>query len=153
MNRKVVVAVVAVLLIVAIFVVVRLVRGPEALVYSGTVETREIQVGSKVGGRITEVAVEEGQAVKASAPLVRFEADELKAQRAQAQAAVEQAQAALSKMEHGYRTEEIAQVVVGRDCLPIRVRLAKRLAEHAQQCPHLRNIAGSERLVRVTHLA
>jgi multidrug resistance efflux pump len=53
--------------------------------------------------------VEEGQTVKASAPLVRFEADELKAQRAQAQAAVEQAQAALDKMQHGYRPEEIAQ--------------------------------------------
>src|SRR5579859_5242168 len=29
--------------------------------YSGTVETREIQIGSKVGGRVIEVRVEEGQ--------------------------------------------------------------------------------------------
>ncbi len=79
------------------------------LVYSGTVETREIQVGSKVGGRVTEVAVEEGQMVKAGAPLVRFEADELRSQRAQAQAEVEQAQADLSKLQRGYRPEEIAQ--------------------------------------------
>lgn len=79
------------------------------LVYSGTVETREIQVGSKVGGRVTEVAVEEGQMVKAGAVLVRFEVDELKAQRTQAQAEVEQAQADLDKMERGYRPEEIAQ--------------------------------------------
>lgn len=80
-----------------------------ALVYSGTVETREIQVGSKVGGRVTEVAVEEGQMVKAGAPLVRFEVDELRSQRAQAQAEVEQAQADLSKLQRGYRPEEIAQ--------------------------------------------
>ena len=86
-----------------------LTRGPSKLVYSGTVETREIQVGSKVGGRVTAVHVEEGQAVKASAVLVSFEVDELKAQRAQAQAAVEQAQADLHKMERGYRPEEIAQ--------------------------------------------
>ena len=33
--------------------------------YSGTIETREIQIGSKVGGRVTEVGVEEGQLVKA----------------------------------------------------------------------------------------
>jgi HlyD family secretion protein len=80
-----------------------------ALIYSGTVETREIQVGSKVGGRVTEVAVEEGQMVKAGAPLVRFEADELTSQRAQAQAEVGQAQADLSKLQRGYRPEEIAQ--------------------------------------------
>ena len=78
-------------------------------VYSGTVETREIQIGSKIGGRVTEVAVEEGQRVKVGMPLVRFESDELQAQRAQAQAQVEQAQADLSKLERGYRPEEIAQ--------------------------------------------
>lgn len=33
--------------------------------YSGTVETREIQIGSKIGGRVTEVPVEEGQVVRA----------------------------------------------------------------------------------------
>ncbi len=79
--------------------------------YSGTVETREIQIGSKVGGRVTEVGVEEGQDVKAGAVLVRFEHDELTAQRAQAQAAVEQAQADLQRMVRGNRPEEIAQAV------------------------------------------
>jgi len=86
-----------------------LLRGPKALVYSGTVETREIEVGSKVGGRVIEVAVEEGQMVKASTTLVRFEADELKAQLAQSRATVDQAEADLAKMEHGNRPEEIAQ--------------------------------------------
>src|SRR5580704_15262074 len=55
--------------------------------YSGTVETREIQIGSKVGGRVIEVGVEEGELVKAGSTLVRFECDELKAQRTQAGAA------------------------------------------------------------------
>lgn len=77
--------------------------------YSGTVETREIQVGSKIGGRVTEVGVEEGELVRAGTPLVRFECDQLKAQREQAQAAVEQAQADLDKMLRGNRPEEIAQ--------------------------------------------
>jgi HlyD family secretion protein len=77
--------------------------------YSGTVETREIQIGSKIGGRVTEVHVEEGQVVTAGTVLVRFECDELKAQRAQAQAAVEQAEADLDKMLRGNRPEEIAQ--------------------------------------------
>jgi multidrug resistance efflux pump len=77
--------------------------------YAGTVETREIQIGSKLGGRVTEVGVEEGQVVQAGTVLVRFECDELKAQRAQAQAAVEQAQADLDRMLRGNRPEEIAE--------------------------------------------
>ena len=77
--------------------------------YSGTIETREIQVGSKVGGRVTEVGVEEGHVVKAGTMLVRFECDELKAQQTQAQAALEQAQADLDRMVRGNRPEEIAQ--------------------------------------------
>ena len=77
--------------------------------YSGTVETREIQIGSKVGGRVTEVSVEEGQAVKAGATLVRFECDELKAQRDQAEATRAEAQADLERMVRGNRPEEIEQ--------------------------------------------
>ena len=84
-------------------------RGGAALVYSGTVETREIQIGSKIGGRVTEVAVEEGQTVKAGTPMVRFEADELRSERVQAQAQVAQAQADLARLVRGYRPEEIAQ--------------------------------------------
>ncbi|HMG87719.1 MAG TPA: efflux RND transporter periplasmic adaptor subunit [Terracidiphilus sp.] len=77
--------------------------------YSGTVETREIQIGSRIGGRVTAVHVEEGQLVKSGTVLVQFECDELKAQRAQAQAKVDQAQADLDKMLRGNRPEEIAQ--------------------------------------------
>jgi HlyD family secretion protein len=77
--------------------------------YSGTVETREIQVGSKIGGRVIAVPVEEGDAVKAGQLLVRFECDELRAQHGQAVAAVQQAQADLQRMELGNRPEEIEQ--------------------------------------------
>jgi HlyD family secretion protein len=80
-----------------------------SFVYSGTVETREIQIGSKVGGRVTQIPVEEGQAVKAGDLLVRFESDDLKAQRAQAQAQLEQAQADLRRLQRGNRPEEIAR--------------------------------------------
>ena len=77
--------------------------------YAGTVETREIQIGSKVGGRVNEVGVEEGQVVKAGATLVRFECDELKAQRTQAGASLNQAQADLDRMVRGNRPEEVEQ--------------------------------------------
>ena len=84
-------------------------RRPSPLVYWGTIETREIQVGSRVSGRVTEVAVEEGQRVSAGAVLVRFEVDEVRAQRTQAEAVLKQAEADLDKFERGYRPEEIAQ--------------------------------------------
>jgi multidrug resistance efflux pump len=77
--------------------------------YSGTVETREIQIGSKVGGRVIQVPVEEGQTVKAGTVLVRFECDELKAQEMQAKASLAQAQADLERMVRGNRPEEIEQ--------------------------------------------
>jgi HlyD family secretion protein len=77
--------------------------------YSGTVETREIQIGSKVGGRVIQVPVEEGQMVKAGTTLVRFECDELKAQKTQAEAGLAQAQADLERMVRGNRPEEIEQ--------------------------------------------
>ena len=86
-------------------------RGQAPLVYSGTVETREIQVGSKVGGRVTAVGVEEGQSVKVGAMLVQFDVDELRAERAQAQAQVQQAQAELDRLQRGYRPEEKAQTL------------------------------------------
>ena len=110
MNRKLIFAVSVLTVLVAVVLVVRSYRQEHrGLVYSGTVETREIQIGSKVGGRVLEVRIEEGQAVAAGALLVRFECDELKAQRGQAEAKAEQAQADLERMERGYRPEEIAQ--------------------------------------------
>jgi HlyD family secretion protein len=79
------------------------------LVYSGTIETREIRVGSKVGGRVLEVLVVEGQEVQAGQPLVKFDIAELQTQFSQAQARVEQQRARLVKLERGARPEEKAQ--------------------------------------------
>ena len=78
-------------------------------VFSGTIETREIRVGSKVGGRIEAVLVEEGQEVVAGQALVRFDVAELQAQKAQAEARVEQQQARLERLLRGARPEEKAQ--------------------------------------------
>ncbi len=75
---------------------------PAELLSSGTVEARNIRVGSKVGGRITEVKVREGDAVEAGQVLVAFDEQELLA-------ALEQARANAEKLERGFRPEEIAQ--------------------------------------------
>jgi multidrug resistance efflux pump len=110
MKRRLILAGVAIAVIIAaIWVIFAWQAHRSRFDYSGTVETREIQIGSKIGGRVVAVPVEEGQIVKAGTMLVRFECDELKAQRAQAQASSEQAQADLDKMTRGNRPEEIAQ--------------------------------------------
>ncbi len=77
--------------------------------YSGTIETREIQVGSKIGGRVTGVAVDEGEQVKAGALLVRFESNDLSVQRQQASAEVDEQRVNLLKLTRGNRPEEIQE--------------------------------------------
>jgi multidrug resistance efflux pump len=110
MRRRIVVIAAAAAGLVAVLWIVLAIRARHAaLEYSGTIETREIQIGSKVGGRVTAVSVEEGQTAGAGAVLVRFECDQLKAQRAEAAAAIAEAQADLERMVRGNRPEEIAQ--------------------------------------------
>jgi multidrug resistance efflux pump len=79
------------------------------MLFSGTIETREIRVGSKVGGRVSEVLVQEGQEAKTGQPIVRFDVSEVDAQRMQAEARIEQQQARLERLERGARPEEKAQ--------------------------------------------
>ena len=53
-------------------------NGP--LKVSGFIEADEICLGSRVGGRVSEVFVDEGQAVMAGEVLLKLEADDLQAQ-------------------------------------------------------------------------
>jgi len=69
---------------------------------SGTVEARNIRVGSKVGGRIDKVLVREGDAVEPGQVLVTFDDKEL-------HATLEQMRAAAEKAQRGFRPEEIEE--------------------------------------------
>lgn len=108
-RKRVLIAGSAVILVAAVWIAYALIAQRSQSDYAGTIETREIQIGSKIGGRVTAVPVEEGQQVKAGTVLVRFECDELKAQQAQAAAQLLQAQADLDRMQRGNRPEEIAE--------------------------------------------
>lgn len=77
--------------------------------WSGTVEARTMEVGSKVGGRIKDVLVREGDSAKAGQALVQLEPGDLPAQLLGAQGALDQAKANLQKMKNGSRPEEIEQ--------------------------------------------
>lgn len=77
--------------------------------WAGTVEARAVTVASRTGGRVKQVLVHEGDRVQPNQPLVILEPGDLEAQRAIATAQLEQAKAALDKLEKGARPEEIAQ--------------------------------------------
>ncbi len=83
-------------------------REPKPLVLPGVVEAQEVRLGSKVGGRVHEVRVLEGDHVGPGTPLVILEVPELEAQQAQWRAKLRSDLAALEKARNGARREEIA---------------------------------------------
>lgn len=83
---------------------------PQELRFGGYVEAEQIEVGSRVGGRVQEIFVEEGDEVAAGDLIVRFETVHLKAQLDEAKYRVERLQAELEKAVAGPRPQEIAQV-------------------------------------------
>src|SRR5262249_4249764 len=72
----------------------------------GIVETQEVRLGSKVGGRVAQVRVREGDLLEPEQVLVHFEAPELESQKRQLQARLRTAEADLEKCKNGFRREE-----------------------------------------------
>lgn len=97
MKRRIIIAV-ALLIASATYLFYRLQKASEPYEWSGTIEARTMDIGSRVGGRIQDVLVREGDAVDAGQPLVILETGDLSAQRLQAQGQLEQAEAALEKV-------------------------------------------------------
>lgn len=77
--------------------------------WSGTVEARTIDVGSRVGGRIKEILVKEGDSVKAGQTLLILEPADLPAQLLAAEGQLDQMKATLEKLKNGARPEEIEE--------------------------------------------
>ncbi|HMF14251.1 MAG TPA: HlyD family efflux transporter periplasmic adaptor subunit [Gemmataceae bacterium] len=73
----------------------------------GVVEIQEVRLGSKIGGRVAEVKIKEGEEAEAGDQLLVFDAPELEAQIAQQQARVDQAEADAQKARSGARQQEI----------------------------------------------
>lgn len=82
---------------------------------SGVVESDEIRVGSRVGGRIAQVLVAEGQAVQRGDVMLKIEPYDLNERLAQSEATLAEARATLAKARAGPRAEEIEQAQALRD--------------------------------------
>jgi multidrug resistance efflux pump len=87
----------------------RYTRRAKPLVLSGTIEARDADVGSLVGGRVAAVRVEEGSSVKKNQPLVEFESNFLDEQIRSQQGRLDAARADLEKALRGPRQEDIAR--------------------------------------------
>jgi len=103
MNRKrILIIIVAVVALAATALYAGWFHRDNSLQGSGTVEARDIRVGSKIGGRIDKVLVREGDSVQPGQVLITFDDKEL-------QAALQQSRAGAEKAQRGYRPEEIAE--------------------------------------------
>jgi multidrug resistance efflux pump len=101
--------IVPLVVIVGIFawLVIRGQRDENDRVYSGTIEARDAQVGSLMGGRVSEVLVEEGDSVRAGDVLVRFDRYLLDPQIREQESRVAQMRANLERVVTGPRREEV----------------------------------------------
>lgn len=101
-------------------------RADNGLTLNGNVDIREVDLGFRVSGRITRIAVEEGAKVKAGELLATLDTATLDSRIAQADARVAQAEAQLAKLRNGNRSQDIAQARA-------RVAAAAALAQDAER--------------------
>ena len=78
--------------------------------WSGTVEARTIEIGSRVGGRVEQVHVREGDMVAAGQAIVTLEKGDLPAQRLIAEGQLTQAEGALEKLSGALPSARRAQI-------------------------------------------
>src|SRR5262245_52116961 len=83
-------------------------QNKDVLQFTGLVESQEVRLGSKLGGRVAAVKVAEGEVVEKNQILVQLAKPELDAQRLQAQAKAKAAEEAYLKAKNGPLPEEIS---------------------------------------------
>jgi HlyD family secretion protein len=83
--------------------------GAGEMILYGNVDIRQVELGFRVSGRIEAMHVQEGDAVRAGAPLASLDARPFRDELARTRAEAEAQRATLAKLKAGLRPEEIAQ--------------------------------------------
>lgn len=83
--------------------------GGSAINASGTIEVTEVEVASKIAGRITSLPVEEGDTVKENQTVATLSYDELEALKHSAQATLDNAQQNYSRTRALYATGSVSK--------------------------------------------
>ena len=127
-------------------------RQTRDLVFSGTIEARDVDVGSLVGGRVEKVHVDEGSSVKAGQPIVTLEPDLLDRQIREQEARVGNARAGLTKTLNGPRREETERArVEWQNAEKERVRQEALLREGLAPQQLYDNAAAAARMARQSY--
>jgi HlyD family secretion protein len=103
---------------------------------TGLVDATEIDVASKIPGRVKELAVREGDRVEAGQALLTIESQEVAAKIDQVRAAVSGARARLSLARHGARAEEKDQAQRALETAQAQLSMAEKA--HARATALLR---------------
>jgi len=104
---------------------------------SGTIETDEVRIASRYGGRVEKVLAEEGDALKAGQIIVELDAAELHAKR-------DQAAAQLAENEAGPRKEEIEAAKNDWEALVTSLEQARADAKRADELFSQKTISETE---------
>jgi HlyD family secretion protein len=99
---------------------------PAPKVVTGMVDATEVDITSKIPGRVSELFVREGQAIKRGDKLVTLRSEEILAKFAQATAASQAAQAKLNLARHGARPAEREAVQKELESAKYQVELAQK---------------------------
>lgn len=98
-----------------------------AVMATGLVDATEIDVASKVPGRIAAVPVREGDRVAAGQPVAEILSEEIEAKLAQVQSVIEASQARLRMARNGARDEEKAQARIALVAARHQAELARKM--------------------------
>ena len=105
-KNKSILIIPVVLIVVAVIVLWWQTARPSPLILTGMVEVKEIDVASKIPGRIDTLYVQKGDSVHKGQVLARLESKEIEAKVAQARAVMEAARAKWDMAKRGARPEE-----------------------------------------------
>ncbi len=108
-KKRLIIVGIVILLIIAVLLInyFRTKEDNGALKLSGNVEVTETNVGFKLPGRIMELAVDEGQQVKAGQVIARLDNAELASVVTQSKASLQEALTRLAELRAGSRAQEI----------------------------------------------
>jgi HlyD family secretion protein len=131
MNRKILVAALAAIVIVAggAYWLMRPSSAPKDIVLYGNVDLRQVDLPFNGTERIAAVLVQEGDRVHQGQILARLETKRLEPQVAQAKAQAAAQQAAVDRLHNGSRPEEVAQARAALDSAKADAENARRQAE------------------------
>jgi HlyD family secretion protein len=113
-------------------------RGSRSDSVSGTIETDEVRVASRYGGRVERVLAQEGDSLETGQAIVELDAAELHARR-------DQMAAQVAELEAGPRPEEIAAAKAEWEAQVSELDLARSNARRSEELFAAKTISATER--------